>query len=120
MKVKRILKLNIIAIILLANALISSASIKGESENTNKNEKKSISKLAQLKKDNFRWHFGTLGKIESAKKQIKYLRSERQKISRAIERLEFLAKAQKGEDDPQYSSLDLTDNDDNHKEESKE
>ena len=120
MNVKRILKLNIIATILLANALISSASINGESENTNKNEKKSISKLAQLKKDNFRWQIGTLKNIESAKKQIKYLRSERQKINKAIERLEFIVKAQKGEDDTQYSSLDLTDNDDNHNEESKE
>lgn len=63
------------------------------------------------------WH---LKKYRIFQKTKQIFTFRKTKINKAIERLESIVKAQKGEDDTQYSSLDLTDNDDNHQEESKE
>lgn len=114
---KKVLKLSLIAIILFSNAVIVFSDSKEDSKNKSKDEEKFLNQAAELKKQIFRWQLATLQDLKFSEKQFKYLRSERLKIKRAIERLEFMAKAQqKGK---QVSSITITKSDEINSEEMK-
>lgn len=105
---KRVLKLSLIAIILFSNAVIVFADPKEDSNNKNTDEEKSLYQAAELKKQIFRWQLATLRDVKFAEKQIEYLRSERLKIKKAIERLQFLDKIQQRQKGNEISSITLT------------
>lgn len=108
MYAKKILKLSLIAIILFSNAILIYPATNDDSKNNSRDEEKSLYQMAELKKMIFQWLWEHLKDSKSAERQIEHLRSERLKIKRAVERLEFITKIRNRQKQDEIQNNNLT------------